>query len=339
MKYVFLMSCWLFSGELSAQIKDTLYLRNGSKIVGEIKKIKLGVVTFDPDDANDITVQLPKLSAIAALMQLYRIETTEQQVYFGKILPGEKPGVVIIMMPTDTVRLPIERISVLYPFRDYFRQRFSGSASAGFDYTRSSGLGKINVGGTVNYLAKKDEISFSLAANYSITDTAFSRDREDVSLKNNYYFSPTWFGTLFLRTQRNLELGLLRRFQEGLGGGIKFITNSQMYAWTRCGIVLNQEENSEEVKSGALTELFGQVELNFFRFAKPKITLNVANSVYYSLSQSGRIRNDAQFDLIWEAVKDLNISLSAYSNFDSQPATEGSRKLDVGTVFSFVVTF
>jgi len=339
MKYVFLMLCLVLSVAVPAQMKDTLYLRNGSKIVGEIKKIKLGVISFDPDDANDITVQLPKLSGIAALMQLYRIETTEQQVYFGKMMPGKSAGIVIIMTPIDTVRLPIERISVLYPFRNYFKQRFSGSASAGFDYTRSSGLGKINVGGTVNYFARQDELSFSLSANYSITDTAFNRDREDVSLKYNYYFTPTWFGTLFLRTQRNLELGLLRRFQEGLGGGIKFITNSQMYAWTRCGIVLNQEENSEEVKSGALTELFGQVELNFFRFAKPKITLNMADAVYYSLSQNGRVRNDAQFDLIWEAVKDLNISLSAYSNFDSQPATEGSRKMDIGTVFSFVVTF
>ncbi|HXB31656.1 MAG TPA: hypothetical protein VNW49_17665, partial [Puia sp.] len=55
--------CILFfvfiSGKLlSQQLKDTIFFRNGSIILGEVKMIKLGVITFDPDDANDITVQL-----------------------------------------------------------------------------------------------------------------------------------------------------------------------------------------------------------------------------------------------------------------------------------------
>ena len=56
-----------------SQKKDTLFFNAGSTIVGEVKKIKLGVVTFDPDDANDITVQLRNLKTLSAGSEVFRI--------------------------------------------------------------------------------------------------------------------------------------------------------------------------------------------------------------------------------------------------------------------------
>jgi hypothetical protein len=231
MKYVFLSMLLLQGTVLHGQtVKDTLFFLNGGIVIGEITKIKLGVVTFDADDANDITVQLQKLGAIAAVMKVFRIETTEGHVYFGKVIPARKKGVAAVVTDGDTIELSIEKISVLYPFRQAFRQRFSGNVAAGFDYTRSSGLGRISFDGLVNYMARKVELSFTVSCNYSITDSGLSRDREDVTIKNNYYFNTTWFGSLFIKTQRNLELGLLRRFQEGFGGGNKFITTRHITA-------------------------------------------------------------------------------------------------------------
>lgn len=162
MKNILLAIFFLQGISLSAQsVKDTLYLLNGSKIIGEIKKIKLGVITFDPDDANDITVQLEKLRSIAALMKIFRIETTDQQVYFGKMIPSTTPGWGVIVNGVDSLKVPIVKISLLYPFRNDFKQRFSGSAALGFDYTRSSKLGRTNADATINYFAKKDELVFS----------------------------------------------------------------------------------------------------------------------------------------------------------------------------------
>jgi len=211
--------------------------------------------------------------------------------------------------------------------------------SAGFDYTRSSGLGRLNFDGNLTYRSKKEEIIFSSSGIYTITDSSISRDREDVSIKNNYYFNPTWFGSILLKYQRNLELGLQRRFQEGIAGGNKFITSRHVYAWTRGGLVFNQEKNTGDTLSGTLTELFGQLEFNFFRFTKPELSINVTNAFYYSLSQSGRFRNDAQLDVNWEIIKDLKLIISAYSNFDSQPPSEESRQFDMGIVFSVGYSF
>ena len=90
--------CILFfltiSGKLLSQnLKDTIFFRNGSIIIGEIKMIKLGVVTFDPDDANDITVQLIKLKTISAPGVIFRVENTAEHVYYGKLVPSSKPGI------------------------------------------------------------------------------------------------------------------------------------------------------------------------------------------------------------------------------------------------------
>ena len=65
---------------------DTLFFNNGSVVIGKLKSAKLGVVTFDPSDANDITVQLRKLHTIAGGNRIFRLERVDHHVYFGRIL-------------------------------------------------------------------------------------------------------------------------------------------------------------------------------------------------------------------------------------------------------------
>jgi hypothetical protein len=336
--------CFLFlaviSGKLLSQkLQDSLFFRNGSIILGEIKAIKLGVVNFDPDDANDISVQLIKLKTIAGSGEIFRIETTSDHVYYGQIIKSSKSGYVNIVTTTDTVEQVIERISVLYPFKDVFLERFSGNAELGYSYTRSSNFGRVNFNLNASYITRKDEISFGANGIYSISDTAFSRDQEDVNFKYNYYLGPTWFLTAFISYQRNLELGISRRYQQGLGVGNKFITTRHIYGWLRTGVAINQQQSTDDVKSGTLTELFGQVQFNFFRFTVPKISLDCSQTFYYSLSQKDRIRNSGQTNLNWELINDFDLSLGFYNNYDSKPPASAASTFDFGIVFGLNYKF
>lgn len=323
----------------SQKLKDTLFFVNGSMVVGEVKGIKVGVLTFDPDDANNITVQLRKIRSLVAISKVFRVETINHEAYFGRLRRVAKPNHVLMEGEEDSVIINLEDISILYPFKNAFLQRFSGSVQLGFDFTKSSGLGRLNYDGKLNYTARKEEISFSTSGIYTLSDSSFSRDREDITLKYNHYFSPSWFATVLFGYQRNLELGLERRYQEGLGVGSKFITSKHVYAWTRGGLALNQERSTENVNSGTLAELFVQLQFNFFRFTKPEVSLSMAQAVFYSLSQSGRIRNDGQTDLNWEIIKDLRLTFTFYNNYDSRPPNEGSQKFDFGTVLGVSLTF
>src|SRR5690242_15447565 len=102
MRYVLLFLLLLAITRLAAQQpRDTIYFKNGTRVIGKIKKIKLGVMTFDPDDANDITVQLKKLRTMAARYRLYRVESIHHVVYFGKITTSDSNGYAIFMSEID----------------------------------------------------------------------------------------------------------------------------------------------------------------------------------------------------------------------------------------------
>jgi Protein of unknown function, DUF481 len=323
----------------SQEPKDTLFFANGSMVIGEVKKIKLGVISFDPDDANDITVQLRNLKSLSAPNRIFRIETIHDVVYFGRLAKHYNSKYVFALRQQDTVLLHLEDISNLYPFEKAVWQRFSGSVGLGYSYTRSSKLGRFNFDGTLRYVTNKSELLLFASGIYTITDSVFSRDREDVQIKYNYYLSTSWFATAFLAYQRNLELGLARRFQEGLGVGNKFITSKSVYAWARGGIVANQEKNTEGIESGTLWEIFGQIQFNFFRFSKPEIDLSMSQTFFYSLSQSGRFRNDGSTNLDWEIIDDLKLSLEFYNNLDTKPPGAEGKKVDYGVVFGISYSF
>ena len=339
-KLICLLLLGIISGKLVSQtLKDTLFFKNGSMILGEIKTIRLGVISFDPDDANDITVELRNLRTITAPGVIFRIETTDDHVLYGKLFPNAKPGYVTIVGEKDTTEWLLEGISVLYPYKDAFWDRISGSVGLGYSYTRSSDFGRVNYDLSAKYVTKKDEISFNVNGIYSTTDTGFTRDQENAELKYNYYVGPTWFLTAFLSYQRNLELGISKRYQEGLGVGNKFLTTNHVYGWLRTGVAINQQTSTDDLKSGTLTELFGQVQFNFFRFTAPKISLDFSQAVFYSLSQSDRIRNSGQTNLSWELITDFNLNLEFYNNYDSKPPATAASTFDFGIVFGVSYKF
>ena len=323
-------TCW-------SQPKDTLFFKDGSIVVGKIKKVKLGVVTFDPANTNDVNVQLRVLRTIAAARTVFRIETITGKVYYGNLVSLPDTSFATIYHESGSVTLFLQDITVMYPSGDAFFQRFTGNLGLGYNYTKSSNFGRLNFDATVTYTYLKEQVSFYGSGIYTITDSSFSRDNEKLNLKYNHYFTPTWFATMFLQYQRNLELGLDRRYQEGLGIGNKFITSKYVYAWARSGLVLNQEKSSENVTSGTLTELFGQLDFNFFRFTKPKIDLWIGQTFYYSLSEE-RLRTDGNSKISWEAITNFKLSLEFYNNFDSKPPVEGS-KFDYGILFGISYFF
>lgn len=67
--------------------------------------------------------------------------------------------------------------------------------------------------------------------------------------------------------------------------------------------------------------------------------MQFAQTFYYSLSQTGRFRNDGKTTITWEIFKDFNLSLEPYNNYDSKPPVEGSDKFDYGIVFGIKYIF
>src|SRR5829696_4117900 len=141
----------LSASAYSQGVKDTLFFSNGSIVIGKLEKIKLGIVTFDPDDANDIDVQLRKLKTISAGRKIFRIETVDDKVYFGTIVSHPAANTIYVVTSKDTLSMDVENISVLNAFDKSVAQRFSGLVTIGYTYTRSSGFGRLNFDANIQY--------------------------------------------------------------------------------------------------------------------------------------------------------------------------------------------
>lgn len=327
------------SQTLAQKKKDTLFLNNGSSIIGELLKIEKGMMTFDPDDANNINVQVRKVKTIRGHSKIFRIETTSENVYYAKLKPSPLAGFAHLVSLYDTSNILLTDISTLYAFEQSIWKQFSGTVGLGFSYTRSSDLGRLNFDGSLKYLGSKYDGTLTINTIATINDSVFSRDRENAALAVSYYFDASWFATVFLNYQRNIELGIQSRFQEGFGFGNKVLTRQNMQGKVVTGIVLNQERSIEGVQSKTLVEIPLQLRYDLFRFTKPKVNLQAYQSFYVSLSQKGRLRNDGQLTINWEIIDDLMLGLTYYNSFDNQPPTNLSQKFDYGLVFNISYKF
>jgi hypothetical protein len=323
----------------SQQLKDTVFFNNGSVVVGKVKTIALGIISFKPDDANEIKVQLRKLKTIFTTSRLYRLETIEHEIYYTSILPSKTPGYVIANGSRDSIEIKLIDISGLMPMENAFLKKLTASIGAGYTYTRSSALGRLNLDGDVKYLAKDLELTLTASTIATIDSSTYRRDRENVLLQLNYFFSKRWFAVGLFNYQRNLELGIQRRFQQGVGLGNKFMLKNNTSAWAIGGYVLNREKGIEVRNAKTLSELFTQLQFNFFRFSKPALDLNLRQTLYIGLAQNGRIRNDGQSILSWEIIDDLKLQVSLYNSYDSDPPVTSNRKLDYGYVFGINFSF
>jgi len=320
------------SGPLLAQsIKDTLYFKNGTIIIGEIKRVQLGVITFDPDDANDITVQLRKVKAISGKSREFRIETIDHQVLYGLMYPTVHDGFVNITGRSDSTLISLNNITSLYPVEKSFLKKINGYLSAGYSYTKSSKLGRLNFDGKAVYQAKKVETGINFSFISTNEEGEFIRDREDFGFPFSYYFHSYWFAGSQLNYQRNLELGIKSRWQQGLGIGNKLITTKYVNLIVFGGMVLNEETPFESTTATKNTEGTVGIRFNIFKFSKPELSLSFNQKGYASINEE-RYRLDGDLNLTWEMIEDLDLNISFYSNFDSRPPTGDNNQLDYGTV-------
>jgi hypothetical protein len=320
------------------QPRDTLYLKNGSIVVGEIDKVQLGVLIFDPDDANDITVQLRKIKSLHAVARDFRIETNDHQVFIGTFGQSVHSGFSNVILGTDTTPLFLNNISTMYPVAKSFVKRINGSLGAGYTYTKSSDLGRLDIDASAKYLNRKTEFNVDYSSITTFEGSTASRDNENAGIRYNYLYHARWFGGGLFNYQRNIELGIQSRLQEGLGFGNKIVTGKlvQLVAFT--GFVVNQETSTEGVYSGILTEGMFGMRFNVFRFAMPEVDIETTQNVYLSLREN-RYRYDGNVSVRFEMIKDFDLTLSFYTNYDSKPPGQESANIDYGTVIGLMYRF
>lgn len=315
----------------AAQVKDTLFFLNKTLVIGELTRIRLGRIEFDADGIGNISVKYDKINTIRAAKHYFRIETVTDKVYYGTIDSSAKPGRIQIITTNGNVEVAVAGISTLAYYGSDWKTKLSGDIGAGYTFTKSSNIGRLNMNMNVRYRTKHTESLLSGNAIVTKDSIKVYRERENLQLAFNYYLSSRWYAAGLVSYQRNRELGLKSRWQQGLGIGYKYITSSNNQGTAGTGLVLNQEKSFVN-NQNVLVEWLLQTNYTLFSFSKPNLTISTSQIFYVNLSQKGRIRWDGDLSINWELVSDLSLKTSFYHNYDKKSPATLLPRLDYGFV-------
>jgi len=338
--FTLLVCAMVIPGRLWGQaLKDTIIMNDGTIISGDLKTLKSGKVEFDIDNIGLVKIKFDRIRMIKGLTHTYRIETSDRKIYYGQIRRSDKPGMIKIDMGDSSAVVPLNHVSFITSLNNNTNRIISGYVSSGFNYARSSNSGRFNFDGMMRFQSRRNTTEVMASMFLSQTDTNWIRDRESLSISSYYVINP-WFSIGGnLKYQRNFELGLARRFQEGIGLTAMLLNKNNFQIRTLTGIVVNQEKNTEGFELPTQVEIPMNLYVEFFRFSNPNISVSTNQTAYFSITDPGRVRWDADSRLTWEIISDLSLSLQFYHNFDNRPPSVNSRKWDYGIVTGLKYTF
>ena len=330
----------LFSYASQAQKTDTIYLFNGDRITGELKKCESGLITLKTDAMQTLSIETKKVSTVYSTKR-FEFRTKSGIRYFGSILKGNSPGSINVVTTEDTSPKPLWDIVTISPIRQRFVQRIDGSIDIGLSYTKSIDVFQYNINGWTTYRSTNYSTRVELSSIFSEAgDGGLSRNN-DLGVNVTRYLPKKWFARVQIDGQQNTELNLEHRFQAGPAVGYDLVRTSPLRIYGLGGVLFNQEQLIEPSEVSINVEGLISLYFDWYRwFRHPKIDISSEVDVYPSFTVSGRVRLEYDLSVKYEILTDVFLNLTYYQNFDSKPDdTGGSSKNDYGIITSIGYTF
>ena len=320
-----------------AQKNDTIYLNNGDRVTGELKKFEYGLLFLSTSAMETVNIEFDRIKTIYS-EKLYEIRTSEGYRYFGSIMKAEEQGTVMIIVSGDTISKPLREIVQITSLKNSFLQKLDGSVSMGLSYTKASDVLQFNVNASVTYRAA--DIATRLYLNSIRTESSGDiSQNNDAGLDVTYFFPGQWFAAFQAKSQENTELDLDSRIQAGIGGGYDIIRTNAQRLSVLAGLLANRERTIESATTSNNVELLIATQYKWFVYRQPKINITTGFSMFPSLTTGGRIRLEYDLTGSVEIVKDLFLAVTVYDSFDNNPTSASSSKNDWSVITSLGYSF
>lgn len=320
-----------------AQKNDTVYLYNGDRITGELKKFEYGLLFLKTDAMQTVNIEYDRIFTIYSEKH-FEFRTTSGYRYFGTVLPSTASGTINIVTTSDTVPKPLWDIVQITSIKNRFFQKIDGSIDLGLNYTKATDVFQYSIMATATHRSNNYATQLNLNSILSDQDEDVSRNT-DAGLNVVRYFPGKWFARAETSWQENTELDLYYRVQIGLGGGYDLVRSNSQRLYPLAGILANQERTIDSSLVSKNLELLISMQYKWFRYSQPKIDISSGFNLFPSLTTGGRIRFEFDLSAKIEVVKDVFFSLTLYENFDNNPSSDNASKNDWGVITSLGYSF
>jgi hypothetical protein len=336
-----LVSLILLPCLLTAQKNDTVYLLNGDRITGELKKYEKGLLTLKTDGMSTLNIEYDKIRTIYSSKYFEIVKKTGFS-YYGSITKSDIPRNIGICVTNDTITEPISDIVEITQIKNRFWKKFSGSVDLGLSYYKSTNNLQYYLNGNLDFRARKDLVSLGvdlLLSNQKISDSMIISRKNDIGLNYSHFFQGRWWGGIGTKWQQNTELDLDYRLQLGLGAGYDFVRTNPVRFYALGGLLVNREKPTDSISPTTNFEGLISVKFTWLQYRHPKIDISTNFDFYPSISVRNRYRLEYNLAVKYEIFKDFFIGLTFYDNFDNKPSGGGPALNDWSVVFTIGYSF
>ena len=326
-----------FSSLVYAERTDVVYLKNGDRVTGEIKSLYRGRLEFKTDHMGTLLIDWEDIREIVSDIA-QSVELTNGQRFFGQLNKPENLETVAVKTEQGAVTLSTHDITNMYPVDAGFWQRLDLSFKLGFNWDKSSDVGKYNLGADAIYRHP----DYVTRAGFS-TELTTQSERETTTRANlnasHLVFKPNKrFRSYFGSMDHNDNLGINLRILAGAGIGWIPIRSNRNWFSLMVGLDVNHEIPSEGNEETNLEGVLG-ASYEYFKFAIPKKSFKSELTVYPSITGGKRVRAEFKTNFDIEIVRDFFWVMGFYTSYDSDPISRNAETIDYGINSSLAYKF
>ena len=316
-RYLFIALLVLVAAKAIGQ-PDTLVMKNGDMLVGEIKELQTGVLKFETDYSDkDFTIEWEKVR---------EIYTTSS--FMISLSDGHRINGSIKSDPTDSSRVLIfemggmksaRRMDIVFlkAVEKTFLGRFDASFDLGITLAKANDLRQLTSKGNFGYMGRYWGSDASFDVVRSIQDSVRTR-RTEANIGGRLLLDNSWFLNLSAKFLQSDEQKLKLRSTTNASAGYFVVNTNKIYFGTSAGLAWTNEQYIDDTPlRNSLEWAFG-LDLNLFDIKDFSLLTNTY--FYPGITERGRIRLDFKIDLKYDLPLDFYIKLGYTHNYDNQPA-------------------
>jgi hypothetical protein len=318
---------------LTAQKTDTVTLRNGNHITGEIKELSRGKLSYSTDDMGTLSIEWLQIQQIVS-KHFFEIETGTGDRFFGLLEASSEPGFVVVSVADFSDTLRVRSIVRIVPIETTFWQRLDGRVDLGFNYQKANELVEYTLSGYVRHRVQEASTRFDYNFYFQTQETTDATTRNSVDGSYQRHITGKWSYIGQLGFEQNTQLNLDLRFSLLGAAGYFFAQTNKGLLQSVTGLAYTNEKFTGD--STRINNLEGAIggEAAYFLFDSPKTDIDATLVFYPNITTPGRLRISFQAQLSYEVLSDFTIGFTVFDEFDSGAPSADNSNNDFGTTVS-----
>lgn len=331
------IAAWVSVSPLRAQKVDTVVIRNGDRIVGEIKSLDHGSLTYKTDDVGTLTIKWNKVHRIVS-PRYFEVEDERGRRYYGALQSAGVDQRMVVAVTSFIDTLDILRVVRIYPIGLGFWARVDGRLNLNLSFQRANRLRSVGLDLDAQHRTRLRLTELQSSSYFQTQEGAAQTSRNSLALNQLRFLQARWLLTAAGQLEQNKELDLALRGLVGAGGGRFLIQTNRIEMRTLAGLAYTNER-FEGGSAASNLEMLIRGDGTYFKRDYPKTDIQATITLYPSITDFGRIRSDLDASLTHEFIRDFNTGFTVFYRFDSRPKSATAPRHDYGFALTIGWTF